>query len=213
MAQYVKQEMPDLTGAGENKCYYRLQIRRNLSSSEFIKRAASHGGLNESILQHALSDLVDQLAEDLADGYSVTLDGIGTFRASLGVREDKEMDTIDGEETKRNARSIQVTNVRYRSDKSLVNEVNLRCKLSRAGVGRVNRSPYSKDERLAMAQGYLAEHPVLRVKTYAELVHISPSSASKELRLFASNSASGIKGDGRGNTKVYVKGNDADAAS
>lgn len=121
------------------------------------------------------------------------------------------MDTIDGEDTKRNARSIEVQNVRYRSDKTLINEVNRRCELTRAGVGRVNRSPYSKAERLAMAQGYLAEHPVLRVKTYGELVHVSTSSACKDLRLFASNPANGIKGDGRGNTKVYVKWGYTDA--
>ncbi len=30
MARYIKQEMPDLRGTGENKCYYRLEKRRNI---------------------------------------------------------------------------------------------------------------------------------------------------------------------------------------
>ena len=34
---------------------------------------------------------------------------------------------------KRNAKSIEEKNVRYVSDRDLVNDVNLRCKLTRAG--------------------------------------------------------------------------------
>lgn len=40
MARYIKQEMPDLNGTGETKCYYRLEKRRNLSTKEFLKKQA-----------------------------------------------------------------------------------------------------------------------------------------------------------------------------
>lgn len=52
------------------------------------------------------------------------------MRRLLGVKKDKEMDTIDGDGPKRNAKSIEVKNVRYVSDKDLVNGVNLRCKIT-----------------------------------------------------------------------------------
>lgn len=207
MARYIKQEMPDLQGTGETKCYYRLEKYRNLSTKEFLKRAGAHGILDDGILEHALSKIARQLAEDLADGYTVTLDGIGTFQATLGVKKNKEMDTIDGNETKRNAKSIEVKNVRYVSDKDLVKDVNRRCELSRAGIARVNRSPYSKEQRLKMAQDYLADpaHPFMRVADYAELTGLPRSSATKELRTFAEDHSNGIDTDGRGTAKVYVK--------
>lgn len=157
MARYIKQEMPDLQGTGETKCYYRLEKRQNLSTKEFLKKAGAHGILDDGILEHALSKIAEQLVEELADGNTVTLDGIGAFQATLGVKKDKEMDTIDGDETKRNAKSIEVKNVRYVSDKDLVRDVNLQCKLSRAGVRRVNNSPYSKEQRLKLVQDYLAD--------------------------------------------------------
>ena len=109
MARYIKQEMPDLQGTGETKCYYRLEKRQNLSTKECLKRAGAHGILDEGVLKHALSKIAEQLVEALADGNTVTLDGIGTFQATLGVKKDKEMDTIDGDEIKRNAKSIEVT--------------------------------------------------------------------------------------------------------
>ncbi len=207
MARYIKQEMPDLQGTGETKCYYRLEKRQNLSTRQFLKRAGAHGVLDDGILEHALSKIAEQLVEDLADGYTVTLDGIGTFQATLGVKKDKEMDTINGDGTKRNAKSIEVKNVRYVSDKQLVKDVNRRCTLSRAGVRRVNSSPYTKEQRLRLAQEYLADaaHPFMRTADYAGLTGLPRSSATKELRAFAQDRSSGIDTDGRGTAKVYVR--------
>ncbi len=207
MARYIKQEMPDLQGTGEKKCYYRLEKSRNLSSDEFLKRCGAHGLLDKGILEHALGKIAKQLAEDLACGYTVSLDGIGTFQATLGVKEGKEMDSIDGDETKRNATSIEVKNVRYVSDKDLVKDVNRRCSLSRAGVVRVNRSPYTKEQRLRMAQEYLADpaHPFMRVADYAELTGLPHSSATKELRMFSQDPSNGIGTDGKRTNRVYVK--------
>lgn len=117
------------------------------------------------------------------------------------------MDTIDGDETKRNAKSIEVQNVRYVSDKDLVKDVNMRCKLSRAGVRRVNNSPYTKEQRLKMAQDYLADsvHPFMRVADYAELTGLPRSTATKELRAFYEDHSCGIDYLGRGTAKVYVR--------
>ena len=64
MARYIKQEMPDLQGTGETKCYYRLEKRQNLSTKELLKRAGAHGILDEGILKHALSKIAEQLVED-----------------------------------------------------------------------------------------------------------------------------------------------------
>ena len=107
MAKYIKQEMPDLNGTGEKKCYYRLAKSRNISTKEFLNIIARHEMLNVGILEHALSGIADNLAELLAEGYSIKLDGIGTFQATLGVKETKEMDTIDGDEQKEMLRALK----------------------------------------------------------------------------------------------------------
>ena len=97
--------------------------------------------------------------------------------------------------------------MRYVSDKDLVKDVNRMCHLSRAGVSRVNRSPYSKEQRLKLLQDYLSDatHPFIRVADYAELTNLPRSSAAKELCAFAQNHSTGIDFEGRRNTKVYVK--------
>ena len=63
--------------------------------------------------------------------------------------------TFEGDKTKRNARSLQLTHIQYRADKSLVKEANRRCKLECAGESRLCQSAYTKEERLKLALEFL----------------------------------------------------------
>ena len=38
MAKYIKQEMVDLSGKGEEKIYYRLQTERNINFTELAQQ-------------------------------------------------------------------------------------------------------------------------------------------------------------------------------
>lgn len=210
MAKYIKQEMPDLNGDGSKRCYYRMQSCGNVTTDELIHTICYHGGvgLSESVFRHALQELAVELAHKIADGYSVTLDGVGTFRATIGVREEKDMDTLDGDEVKRNAQSLELKGVGYRAAGRLVKLARSHCRLERGGTGRVNRSPYTKAERLQLAKDFLSAdaHPYMRLSDYVELTLLSRSSASLELRAFALDPQSGLVASGRGSHLVYVLG-------
>ena len=207
MAKYIKQEMIDLSGKGEEKVYYRLQTERNIDFNELAQQIEEHHNLiNRGLVKSVMAYVVDEMAELLGKGYSVTIDGLGTFRASIGLEEDKEMDTFDGDETKRNARSLRLIGINYRTDKELIQKANRHCKLERAGESRLHHTPYSKEERLKLAQQYLEEHGVMRVVEYMELTGLSRTKATLELKEFRQDTSSGITFVGRGSAKVYVKG-------
>ena len=206
MAKYIKQEMVDLSGKGEEKIYYRLQTERNIDFAELAQQIEQHHGLmNRGLIKNVMSYVVDEMAELLGKGYSVSIDGLGTFRASIGLEEDKEMDTFDGDDTKRNARSLRLTGINYRADKDLVKKANRHCKLERAGESRLHHTPYSKEERLKLAQQYLEEHGAMRVVEYMELTRLSRTKATLELKEFRQDASTGITFLGRGSSKVYVK--------
>lgn len=209
MADYVKQELPNLNGKGEDKSYYRILKRGNVSNTELLEHICDVGGssLSRGTVTHVLTAVAEEMARQLADGYSVTIDGIGTFSASIGVKEGKEQDTIHGDETKRNAKSLEVKNVSFRSDKKLVKEVAKRCELKRAGVFQIHRSKYNKEERLKLAIEYLSSHPMMRIQDYVELTGLSRTSATLELKEWRENPESGITTNGRGTSKVYIKRN------
>ena len=206
MAKYIKQELPDLQQTGEQKVYYRLKTNRNINTPEFV-RSLSHAfnGMKEGDIIRVLMATADHLGELLGEGYSVTLNGIGNFKATIGLEEDKELDTLDGNETKRNARSLQLKGVNYRVDKELIKKASQHCKLEREGIARIHRSPYSKEERLTLALEYLEKHGAMKVANYMEMTGLSRTAATLELQEFRRDITSGIDFIGRGSAKVYVK--------
>ena len=60
------------------------------------------------------------------------------------------------------------------------------------------------EERLKMAQDYIAEHHFMRVRDYEAMTYLPHSTAANELRDFCVQ-PTGITSEVRGNTKVYVK--------
>ena len=206
MAKYIKQEMVDLSGKGEEKIYYRLQTERNIDFTELAQQIEQHHGLmDRGLVMNVMSHIVDEMAELLGKGYSVSIDGLGTFRASIGLEKDKEMDTFDEDDTKRNARSLRLTGINYRADKDLIKKANRHCKLERAGESRLHHTPYTQEERLKQALQYLDEHGAMRVVEYMELTGLSRTKATLELKEFRQDASTGITFLGRGSTKVYVK--------
>ena len=206
MAKYIKQEMIDLSGKGEEKIYYRLQTERNIDFNELAQEIESrHGIMNRGLVKNVMAYVVDAMAELLGKGHSVSIDGLGTFRASLGLKEEKEMDTFGGDETKRNARSLRLSGINYRADKEFVKNANRHCKLERAGESRLYHSPYTKDERLKLALQYLEKHGAMRVVEYMNLTKLSRTKATLVLKEFRQDASSGITCIGRGSAKVYVK--------
>lgn len=206
MAEYIKQEMNDLDGTGEQRVFYRMKTYHNINAREFVSKLAHPGsGLNEGAVPHVLTSLADELAYYMAQGYSVSIDGVGTFKPTLGMAKGKEIDTLDGEEQKRNARSIVVNGVNFRASKELIKETARHCDLKRAGVSRIRRSLYSPEERVALALKYLDEHHFMRIADYMELTGLRKTAATLELKRLREDPASGITTEGRKNGMVYVK--------
>ena len=207
MAKYIKQEMPDIAGKGENAVYYRMQAERNIGAAEFVEKVAGIGtGLSEGEVVHVLEQMTHTLARLLSDGHTVTIGGLGTFRATVGVKEGKEQDVFETDAARRNAQSIEVKGVNYRSDKALVKEISAQCQLERGKESRLHRSPYSREERLTRALAFIEEHTVMRVADYVKLTGLSRTTASIELRELCQEPDSGIRSTGQRAGKVYIKG-------
>lgn len=206
MAKYIKQEMSDLDGTGKKRSYYRLQTIRNLSGDEFIEMMAGrHAGVNPAMVKQVFYQAAEDMAFYMAMGYTVTIDGIGTFKPTLGMRRGKKMEQLDEEGAKRNAQSIRVNGVNFRADKKLIKRTDYECELERGETKRINRSPYSKEERLKLAQSYLETHPYMRVNDYVILTKQGKAAATKELREFSKDPESGITWTGNRSSKLYIK--------
>ena len=205
MPQYIKKEMPDMNGTGEQKAYYKLKTWRKLDFNEFVKRCSSiHRAYGKSVIEGVVTAVCEHLAYEIANGYSVKIDGLGTFNAKLGVRKDMEMDDFKEGTTKRNAKSIEVTGVSFRADKDLIREIDQNCTLERGGEERLRKPKQSKEERIEKAKKFIQKNGFMHVDEYAALTGLSYSTAARELRAIAADPASGIISQGRKSGKLYL---------
>ena len=206
MAKYIKQEFKSINNEGEASAYYRMETSRRVTMAEFIKEISIPGhGISEATAMQVLNQAATSLARLMAHGCAVTIDGIGTFKATIGVCKDKEQDAFVADKPQRNAQSIEVNGVHYRADKALVKAVRSQCTLERGKQSRIKRSPYTLEERIGRAIAFIEEHGYMRTRDYANLNELSLSTATVELRKVRKEESSGIKAIGRGSSLIYVK--------
>ena len=205
MPKYIKREIADLNGKGQKQAYYRMETYGQLSFNAFVDECTKHGGMQKSSIVGVLAHVARELALTIAKGYTVKIDGLGTFGAKLGVRSDKEQDDFEEGTQRRNATTIQVTGISFRADKELISETDQACRpLRRGGEYRLHRSKYSPEKRAELARKYLADHSFMRIATYMQLTGLSRTTATVELRRLAADPQSGITSTGLRSAKVYV---------
>ena len=205
MARFIKREMPDLNKDGNPKVYYKMETYRNYDGKDFVKYMVDTSiGISASMVEAVLLQTTERLANLLGMGYTVTIDGIGTFSTKLGPCKGKEVEDLEATKGKRNAASVEVTGVNLRVDKGLVKKINRSCNLERSGEQRIQKSPYTEAQRLERAKKYLEKHGQMTILTYSYIAKLSKSSAHRELHKFVKDPSSGITYTGRGPTRVFV---------
>ena len=202
-AKYIKRETPDLNGTGRTQAYYQMELRPK-SFEEFVSQCAREGNMEESQILAVMSLVSEKLALCMAEGFSVKLNGIGTFNAKLGVRSDMLQDALEAGEPGHNALSIDVKGVSYRADKDLVRNTNGMCMLKRGGVSRIKKPKLTLAERIQKACDFLQKHMFMRVPDYARLTGLSRTAAGLELRKLERDPSSGITSRGAKSQKFYV---------
>ena len=200
-AKYIKREVADLNGTGRTQACYKMELQ-SMNFQQFVDLCHREGRMDESQILGVLSLVSEKLALCMAEGFSVKLDGIGTFNAKLGVRSDMLPDAFEEGESNRNAKSIMVNGVSYRADKDLIRKTSCNCTLERES--RLKKSPFTQEERIQKAREYMKAHLFMKVPDYVQLTGLSRSTAAEELRKLASDPSTGITSRGQRSQKLYI---------
>ena len=192
-----------MNGTGHTQACYKMELKP-MTFQQFVSQCHREGRMDESTILGVLSLVSEKLALCMAEGFSVKLDGIGTFNAKLGVRDDMLPDAFEEGEPSHNAKSIMVNGVSYRADKNLIRNTDRKCVLVKGGVSRLKKSPFSPEERIEKARNFLKTHMFMRVPDYVQLTGLSRSTAAEELCKLDRDPSSGIMSRGSRSQKVYV---------
>ncbi len=211
MPYYYKREIPDLNGTGERQYRYELRSEGTSDLRQLAERVVRYyRSMTVGEVMGIVTRVVEEMAHEMADGRSVTIDGLGSFAPSLGVehrRQHYDEEDALGHET--NARSVRVRGLNFRASRDIIHRVDELCRgrLHREEGGPVTlrQSSLTRDERLRRTLQYIRDHGFLRLADYAQLVGVSRTVASLQLRDFTTDRSVPITAQGRGPSKVWVE--------
>lgn len=207
MANYDMQEVTIHTAQGKKTLRYpRLLLSGRLDTDQLLRLAVGGTTYSEAEARACLQLMAEALADALARGMSVQLDGLGSFVPTLELRKGFERETGAEGETRRNAQAIRLRDIRFKADKHLLARARAACHPVRTS-GQIQRSStqYTPAQRLDLLRRYLAQHERIDLTRYCILTGLLKDKASRELRRWANQPAqTGIRSVGRGATKHWL---------
>ncbi|WP_294629263.1 HU family DNA-binding protein [uncultured Bacteroides sp.] len=206
MAHYIMEEMPDLQKTGKRITYPKFARISNADLKELTQRVSHTSGFSPGDIEGVLLQTAIEMAQLMAEGRSVKIDGIGTFTPALTLGKGKEREEAEEGGKHRNAQSIFIGGVNFRVDRAMLRNISERCRLERAPWKRQRSSTkYTPEQRLALALKHLDEYPFLTVREYRKLTGLLQTTATNELKTWAQQSDSGLTSTGRGTHTIYIK--------
>ncbi len=178
--------------------YPKLRPYKTVSFDELTEKIASHSGLTKGNILAVMEEIEYWTKQLLSEGYRVQIGNIGTVSASLKA----DAEVYDKGDI--HAQSIRFDKVRVTVSKQF----------SKQCCGKVLRAPswkkfkqsssrYTEEERFAMLQAYLEEHPYITRAEYGELTGLLRNKAWQDLDKWVKAHLIDIKG--RAPHRVYVK--------
>lgn len=206
MAEYQMQESSLPNEEGKSTMYPRMILWSQVDLEYLASNINYASSFTPGDIMGLVRSLTQEMAQQMALGHSVKIDGLGVFSPSLGLRQGKEPETGEEGTRKRNSTSICIDNIDFRADKQLIKETGRRCTLSRSKMKPARSSQkFTAEQRLKLAQTYLEENPYMQVADYCRLTGLLRNTAAKELKQWAEQPETGIDTRGRASHKVYVK--------
>lgn len=153
MAEYNMQEL-NLPGEdGKRILYPRMKLYGQVNLETITEKIAYASSFTRGDIIGLMQAITDEIAYQMGQGYSVKIDNLGVFTPALGLRQDRERETGEEGDTKRNAVSICLKDIHFKVDKELLYRTARHCHLKRS-TDKFQRSSqvFSPQERLERAK-------------------------------------------------------------
>ena len=117
MAEYNMQEL-NLPGEdGKRILYPRMKLYGQVDLETITEKIAYASSFTRGDIIGLVQAITDEIAYQMGQGYSVKIDNLGVFTPALGLRQDRERETGEEGDAKRNAVSICLKDIHFKVDK------------------------------------------------------------------------------------------------
>ena len=203
MATFIMREVDADMNKSRRQRYPHLLKTGEVTLREMAEDIAQGNTFTRGDVIGVVQAVAGRIARYAAQGLTVRIEGLGTFRASLKVNDDAEEETAESQ-TLRTAKTVGIGGMRFRADRDLIIEANQWAHLERRMPREGGSGPLPEAERMAALRSYLAEQPYINVREYCRLTGMKRTAATIELRRLSEADDAWIGTMGQGTHKVYV---------
>ena len=220
MANYILQELPKGMADGKKVLYPKMQTYNLHDFDTVLKNMKAYSGsFSEGTMRGVIDALVTTMTHWMPLGHNIKIDGLGVFSLSLGfdtttpsekgIAKKKNKGKVqEAEEEKEKYRHVCIKGLNFKPDPELLANLNREATFDRvqAEVKKPQKCMYSREERLALAKSIIEKQGFMSLTDYVCSTEQSRTSASRDLRSFVADPASGITTRGSHSHKVWVVG-------
>lgn len=193
-AEYKMERNPNPKGKVEKQALHpRLVVRDTVGTEAIAKFAQDTSTISAADMKGALAVLAHYTTQQLEDGYTVHLEGIGYLTATLQSRPVMEAKELRSE-------SVHFKNVAFRCDKKLKHRLKT-MPIYKASTPKLEE--FDIDQRRSRLIWYLDRKGYITSTVYCALNHCSKYSAQNDLKFFLAETL--LQKLGRRGSTIYQK--------
>lgn len=166
---------PNCVGTNRKRYHARPTNQQNVDNEMFIKKMCSRSVAGEAETQAVMLRAADLLAELLAEGCHVHLDGIGSFQVSLSCPETRTMSST-------RSGSVGIKSVTFRPAKELLKEVRDKAVLKRAKIKNHSNEDGEMDTLLLKLGEYFRTNRFINTRILESDFGILTKTAQRRIR-------------------------------
>lgn len=198
--KYGVYEIPDPNDKEKKIKHLRVCQGQVVGTKHIISSLHMHDGLSKGAILSVLSSVTDLMGEMLANGNTVTIDGLGTFK--LQIEQDDECGIEDL--GKIHAQHVRVKSVSFQCAKYLRQRIEEQASFERTRYP--NRSAETGSGEIEDGlRGYFESHETINRRQFERVFSMRPSTAYRRMRKLAEEGK--IVNIGTPQSPVYKKGN------
>lgn len=186
MANYVLQKVNKLKNWETDTYRARFDSYEIKTTDAMIRHLVDHREGSEGQLRAALASFSKYIAEQMREGNTVRIDGVGDFIPTLKMDSWKEVNPENSDGSYIHVEGLRIDNVKLRADKELIRLANTNFHPTRSRFTETitpQNSSENTEERKQMLVDFLQQNRTIRVAEYIEMTGLKHTAACKELNL------------------------------
>jgi predicted histone-like DNA-binding protein len=204
MGNFVIKNMHTGMSNSEGKAFPKMQVYTEFDYDKVVEMINGYSpAFSKGVIRGVLDTLSKVMKTCLPLGHTLKIDNLGVFSLALefaDVEKDEEQ-----EHPQKQYHHVKAKTINFKVDQKLMNDINEENTFERSPNKEKAPSPYPLEERLQRALKVIDENGSIRLQEYANLNSLSRTSASRELAQLVADPSSGIKVQGSGPLKCWVR--------